>query len=514
MYKMKDVCQMTGLTEKAIRLYMEQKLVTPRVEDGIHRKAYFFDEKDVERLKDIAALRSAGFALADIKMMLDDPANISRLVEEKEALLAMEIEQKKSVQEVLKHLTIEEHSNVTKLADAIEPRTTYAKETKRSRLSREVKWSIAVLIFASAMLFQSVYAGIYSITPMIMAFGIVFGPFAIVMGIRYFLHANRYKKLDNRGIGRIVSVVTNEKIDEFLEVEEMSILKELGTFLLLGFLGEIWKRIRLDAYHPVIQYQTQDGESHTATVKHGGFKKSWHVGDEVEIAWENGKDKLVYICKDKVLRKKAIVHLILGLIVLGASLTVWCNVLERNGWLDEPEAVVQEPRELTEEEISSLMDHIKILSSLVDGKKESFLVEDLTGEEIMKFAHSYFQTIHPGITMSGGGMRDIAKSYFDRKVPEDDIMCACGEVLVHYDYAGMKYDVETTHSHDEEEVVFYSKYEDSYFDGLYYTITVEKYLSGQSPEEVDGDLCTYTFVKYNDSGLYTSDYTLIGCEFH
>jgi len=473
MYKMKDVCQMTGLTEKAIRLYMEQKLVEPRMEEGVHRKAYYFSDKDIERLKDIAALRSAGFALADIKMMLDDPANISRLVEEKEALLAMEIEQKKSVQEVLKHLTIEEHSNVTKLADAIEPRTTYAKETKRSRLSREVKWSIAVLIFASAMLFQSVYAGIYSITPMIMAFGIVFGPFAIVMGIRYFLHANRYKKLDNRGIGRIVSVVTNEKIDEFLEVEEMSILKELGTFLLLGFLGEIWKRIRLDAYHPVIQYQTQDGESHTATVKHGGFKKSWHVGDEVEIAWENGKDKLVYICKDKVLRKKAIVHLILGLIVLGASLTVWCNVLERNGWLDEPEAVVQEPRELTEEEISSLMDHIKILSSLVDGKKESFLVEDLTGEEIMKFAHSYFQTIHPGITMSGGGMRDIAKSYFDRKVPEDDIMCACGEVLVHYDYAGMKYDVETTHSHDEEEVVFYSKYEDSYFDGLYYTITVE-----------------------------------------
>ena len=192
MYKMKEVCQMTGLTEKAIRLYMEQKLVNPRVEDGIHRKAYFFDDKDVARLKDIAALRSAGFALADIKMMFDDPANISRLVEEKEALLAMEIEQKKSVQEVLKHLTIEEHSNVTKLADAIEPRTTYAKETKRSRLSREAKWNIAVLIFASAMLFQSVYAEVYSIVPIIMAFGIVFGPFAIVMGICYFLHANRY----------------------------------------------------------------------------------------------------------------------------------------------------------------------------------------------------------------------------------------------------------------------------------------------------------------------------------
>ena len=112
MYKMKDVCQMTGLTEKAVRLYMEQKLICPRMEEGVHRKAYYFSENDIERLKDIAALRSAGFALADIKMMLEDPANISRLVEEKEALLAMEIEQKRSVQEVLNHLTIEEHINL------------------------------------------------------------------------------------------------------------------------------------------------------------------------------------------------------------------------------------------------------------------------------------------------------------------------------------------------------------------------------------------------------------------
>lgn len=76
MYKMKDVCQMTGLTEKAIRLYVEQKLVEPEIEDGVHRKSYFFHENDIERLKDIAALRTDGFALADIKMMLEDPTNI------------------------------------------------------------------------------------------------------------------------------------------------------------------------------------------------------------------------------------------------------------------------------------------------------------------------------------------------------------------------------------------------------------------------------------------------------
>lgn len=83
MYKMKEVCQMTGLTEKAIRIYMEQKLVEPEVEEGIHRKSYFFKEKDVERLKDVSALRNAGFSMAEIKQMLESPEKISLLVEEK-----------------------------------------------------------------------------------------------------------------------------------------------------------------------------------------------------------------------------------------------------------------------------------------------------------------------------------------------------------------------------------------------------------------------------------------------
>ena len=41
MYKMKQVCQMTGLTEKAIRIYMDQKLISPKVEEGIIRRRNF-----------------------------------------------------------------------------------------------------------------------------------------------------------------------------------------------------------------------------------------------------------------------------------------------------------------------------------------------------------------------------------------------------------------------------------------------------------------------------------------
>ena len=131
MYKMKQVCQMTGLTEKAIRIYMDQKLISPQIEEGIHRKAYFFSEEDVERLKDIFALRNAGFSIAEIRQMLANPEMLSILIEEKKELLEGEILQKLALQDTLKNLTIEEHSDVTKLADAIEPRTAYAKETPK-----------------------------------------------------------------------------------------------------------------------------------------------------------------------------------------------------------------------------------------------------------------------------------------------------------------------------------------------------------------------------------------------
>ena len=51
MLKMKDVCQLTGLTERAVRLYVQEGLVKPEVRGGIHNKAYFFSAEDIERLK-------------------------------------------------------------------------------------------------------------------------------------------------------------------------------------------------------------------------------------------------------------------------------------------------------------------------------------------------------------------------------------------------------------------------------------------------------------------------------
>lgn len=317
MYKMKEVCQMTGLTEKAIRIYMEQKLIEPRVEEGIHRKSYFFSDKDIERLKDISTLRSAGFGIAEIKQMQEKPEMLSVLIEERKEILENEILQKLAIQEALKNLTIVEHSDVSKLADAIEPRSAYAKETPKKKLSRPAKWGILLVIMALFFCFYGVKAGINGVWISMMAIGLVLGIAAIISGIRYLFYSHKVKKMKSRGIGTITAVVENENIEAYIGTRERSITKEMMALAVFGMFGEgLWDSLRPDAWYPVISYCTDDGEVHTATTRFGAFWNSWKIGERLELAWEDGKERLVHVCDGTVFRKKAYAYILFGMVLL------------------------------------------------------------------------------------------------------------------------------------------------------------------------------------------------------
>ena len=320
MYKMKEVCQLTGLTEKAIRIYMDQKLVEPKTEEGLHRKAYYFMEKDIERLKDISALRSAGFSIAEIKQMLECPANISSLVEEKETILAAEIQQRLDVQEALKHLTIQEHSDVAKLADAVKPRSTYAKETPRKRMSRKKKWLIIVII--AGIILRLIYGttGMAGVLIQLSSIGLVFGVIAVIFAIRYVMYSRQDRKRACCGIGKITAVVENGKVEEYIGVQERNTFQNIIAYLVFGMFGEgLWDMLRPDCWYPVISYQPKEEQVHLATVRYGGFKSDWKIGESVDIAWEEDREQLVYICNGQALRKKAFAYFMLGFLLLGMS---------------------------------------------------------------------------------------------------------------------------------------------------------------------------------------------------
>ncbi len=68
--KMKEVLERTGLTDRAVRLYIANDLVAPECSRGYTgRNNYDFSEEDVEILQKIALLRKADFSLEQIKAL-------------------------------------------------------------------------------------------------------------------------------------------------------------------------------------------------------------------------------------------------------------------------------------------------------------------------------------------------------------------------------------------------------------------------------------------------------------
>lgn len=67
--KMKDVCKATGLSERAVRFYVQEQLVIPQSQRRSGRTWLDFSEEDVKRLRAIAVLRKAGFTIEEIRSM-------------------------------------------------------------------------------------------------------------------------------------------------------------------------------------------------------------------------------------------------------------------------------------------------------------------------------------------------------------------------------------------------------------------------------------------------------------
>ncbi|MBR5128367.1 MAG: MerR family transcriptional regulator [Roseburia sp.] len=305
MLKMREVCQLTGLTERAVRLYIQEELIRPEVRDGIHNKAYFFSVDNVETLRNISTLRNAGFSINDIKLMLEDAANISHLVQKKEEEIEKEIRHLKYIQETLKYLNIQEHNDVTKLADAIEPRSTYAKETPRYRKPRWVIVLAFVVVFLLLLLPFVFQMGFFFYIVLLFAVGILGGISFPVMSVGYFLHCMKSSRKKNITTGKVVAIISNEGVEDYIGESTFTTIRLLLTFGVIR-----WNDFRPDHWFPLIQFEMENGKNATSTFRYGGLKHLWNVGDEVEIAWED--EKLIYPKDIRWLVKKAIAYLLVG----------------------------------------------------------------------------------------------------------------------------------------------------------------------------------------------------------
>ena len=68
--KIKEIISATGLTDRAIRLYIDEGLLSPGISENYSgRKSIEFSVSDVEKLKKISLLRKADFSIAQIKYL-------------------------------------------------------------------------------------------------------------------------------------------------------------------------------------------------------------------------------------------------------------------------------------------------------------------------------------------------------------------------------------------------------------------------------------------------------------
>ena len=95
--KIKEVCTKTGLTEKAVRYYVENGLCSPREYESRDRKYLDFTDDNIGELKDIAVMRKLGFSIEDIRMMKTDGRSIDDVMSRYVRSLSEELDIKKRI---------------------------------------------------------------------------------------------------------------------------------------------------------------------------------------------------------------------------------------------------------------------------------------------------------------------------------------------------------------------------------------------------------------------------------
>lgn len=115
--KMKAVCEATGLTDRTIRYYIDEELISPAyTENYLGRKTFDFSEGDIQQLKDIAVLRKFGFSIAEIRKMMLQPECIVQISKELQARKQAAISEESTMLAALTRLDTLRQYTVSELA--------------------------------------------------------------------------------------------------------------------------------------------------------------------------------------------------------------------------------------------------------------------------------------------------------------------------------------------------------------------------------------------------------------
>ncbi len=165
--KIKEVIEKTELTDRAIRLYMENGLIDPFCKEAYNgRKNIDFSEQDVEQLKNIALLRKAGFSIAEIKELQYGGESAKSTFDEFINKIEKDIERNTQIFQKLKILKNEEEISIENICNTISSSVTDKKvpnEDLKPDLKDQVKkigqifFSLITIVFSGCSFFSSFF---------------------------------------------------------------------------------------------------------------------------------------------------------------------------------------------------------------------------------------------------------------------------------------------------------------------------------------------------------------------
>ncbi len=313
--RIKEVSLKTGLTEKAIRLYIENGLIHPHVEAGIHRNAYTFSEKDVRELEEISVFRKAGFSIFEISLIKEMPEKLPELLDKKMMSLEMEIDEKKSIKEAISRLEVHELGNASQIANSLRPVMKKDDEIKETVPKRWLYISITILIITIFLLYVYSKGRIFAVKLMCSFLFFLVALISGIMTIRYMTCTKRADKLSNRSKGTVISVLEEHGFNaSFSAGSGGTGTKEPGIGGIWQIFFMLWNEIRPDCWFPVILYDNDKEKRESATVPYGSFKSTWQVGDVIDIAWKDTVPTIVYPLNKKWISKKVLFYTLVSLV--------------------------------------------------------------------------------------------------------------------------------------------------------------------------------------------------------
>ena len=319
--KIHEVSLRTGLTEKAIRLYIQNGLIHPHVEEGIHRNSYTFSETDVKELEEIAVFRKAGFSLFEIALIQEMPEKLPKLLNTKIASLELEIVEKENMKDALSRLEVHELANASQVADSLRPALKKDERIKEMHSKRPLYLCILSLLLLVFLFFVHSKGGMFAVGIVSSFLCFLIGLISCVMTIRYATSTRRTNKLSKKGKGTIVSIVEEHGFDIAYTAGRGSAgMKEPGIGGIWQIFFMLWNEIRPDCWYPVILYHTSNDHKESATLRYGSFKNTWNIGDEIDISWDETNTTVVHPLDKQWISKKIWFYVLISCIAFALSI--------------------------------------------------------------------------------------------------------------------------------------------------------------------------------------------------